>query len=131
MPYKPLVSWHNMKTTIQEKKDDLPFPGSRPYPLLVMNTAVDRASSKSEIGVEMDAISWLDGCYALPEEFHSASGDKFDLNECSGIDLHSPWLHDVISSVPLQETSTFTPSLLTTLPPSQIIPSTSAWEEWK
>ena len=114
-----------MEITIQGKKDDLSLSGSRPHPLLVMNTAVDRASSESEVSVEVDGISWLDGCYALPEEFYSASGDKFELDECSGIDLCLPWLCDVISSVPLQESSTSTPSLLTTLPPSQIVPSIS------
>ena len=122
-----------METTIQGKQDDLPLPGSRPPPLQpsIVNPVADTASDESETSV--DGISWLDGYYGLAEEFRTISGNRFELDECNGIDLRSAWLREIISSAPAQpwQSTSSIPDLPTASSSSQIVPSTSAWEEWE
>ena len=123
-----------METVIQGKRNDLPLPGSSlPPPLqpFVVNSAVNMASDESESKV--DGISWLDDlCYGLTEELCNAQGNRFEFDECNGIDLRSAWLWDIISSKPTKlQPTVFIPDLPTASSSSQIVPSTSAWVEWE
>ena len=122
-----------MEMTIQGKQNDLPLPGSSlppPLQLFIVNSVVNMASDKSKSKV--DGISWLDECYGCAEELCNAQGNRFEFDECNGIDLQSAWLQDIISSKPTKlQPTVFIPDLLTASSSSQIVPSTSAWEEWE
>ncbi|KAI6023515.1 ribonuclease H-like domain-containing protein [Pisolithus microcarpus] len=134
--YKPLVTWQDMEATIRGKQlespteSDLPLPGHRPSPLHPVNPSVSDVNLGSD---DVDGISWLNGPYGLAEDFHGTPGERFTLAGCDGIDLRSPWLQDIITSDPRQpqqpnvsfSDSSPTPSF------SQVVPSTSAWDEWE
>ncbi|KAG2080092.1 uncharacterized protein F5147DRAFT_739357, partial [Suillus discolor] len=94
-PYKPLVKWRDMESTILGKRsaEDLPPPPEA--------RKVDLDSDSEEFD---DGADWLDGPAAL-SEFRTAEKDSFVLAASSGIDLHAPYLRELLDSVgkqPLQ-----------------------------
>ncbi|KAG1812150.1 uncharacterized protein BJ212DRAFT_475147 [Suillus subaureus] len=95
-PYKPLVKWRDMESTILGKRpaEDLP-PAGRMPPLPEARTVVSDLDSEDEFD---DGADWLDGP-AAPSQFKTAEKDSFVLAASSGIDLRAPYLRELLDSI--------------------------------
>ncbi|KAG1847117.1 hypothetical protein C8R48DRAFT_677673 [Suillus tomentosus] len=114
-PYKPLVKWRDMESTILGKRsaEDLPPAGQMPPPPEARTVDSDSDSLAEEFD---DGADWLDAPAAL-SEFRTAEKDSFVLAASS------------VGKQPLQSGSAPTKKAAKTLSPS--VPDPSAWDEWK
>ncbi|KAG1816151.1 uncharacterized protein BJ212DRAFT_1481227 [Suillus subaureus] len=129
-PYKPLVKWRDMESTILGKypAEDLP-PASRMPPPPETRTVDMDTDSEDEFD---DGTDWLDGPAAL-SQFKAAEKYSFVLAASSGIYLRAPYLRELFDSIGKQ------PSHSDSAPTkkaaaknlSSSVPNPSAWDEWK
>ncbi|KAG1752554.1 uncharacterized protein EDB91DRAFT_1293232 [Suillus paluster] len=129
-PYKPLIKWCDMESTILGKcpAEDLPLAGRMPPPPEARTVDSD-SDSEDEFD---DGADWLDGPAVL-SEFKTAEKDSFVLAASSSIDLHAPYLRELLDLIGKQ------PSHLGSAPIkkaaaknlSSSVPDPSAWDEWK
>jgi len=131
-----------METTILGKRaESTPLPGHSSPPLRPTNprnfeeypASGDTEYMSALPNGDVDGISWLNGNHTIGERLQDAPGDRFTLAGCDGIELSSVWLRDIISSAPrqLQQSTTLIPYPPASSLSQQLVPSTSAWEEWE
>jgi hypothetical protein len=133
MPFKPLVKWRDMETTILGKRaatEDLPPAGRTPPPPEARQMD---SNSDSELEDEFDdGADWLNETPVLAAELRTAEKGSFILAASNGIDLRAPYLRELFDSIgkqPSQSVSGLTTKAAAknSSPP---VPDASDWEEW-
>ncbi|KAG1766662.1 hypothetical protein EDD22DRAFT_950430 [Suillus occidentalis] len=97
-PYKPLVKWCDMESTILGKRaatEDLPAAGRTPPP---PEARPIESNSDSEDEFD-DGADWLNDSPALAAEFKMAEKGSFVLAASNGIDLRAPYLRELLDSI--------------------------------
>ncbi|KAG1824576.1 uncharacterized protein BJ212DRAFT_1295715 [Suillus subaureus] len=121
-PYKPLIKWHDMESTILGK-----------HPAKDLPPAVRTVDSDLDLEDEFDdGIDWLDGP-AAPSQFKTVEKDSFVLAASSSINLCVPYLHELLDSIgkqPVHPGSGPTKKAAAKNLSSSV-PNPSAWDEWK